>query len=78
MLKNNTNIVWKIECKKKKKVTSKSSTMEKTGTFPDETIHITPRCVVHLHGHQNKIVLFMKPFILVDFSNGDKFCNYIC
>jgi hypothetical protein len=38
--------------------------MAKTGTFPNEMIHIMPRCVVHLHGHYNKMVPFMKPFIL--------------
>jgi hypothetical protein len=69
MLKNNTNIAWMI---------SKSSTLEKMGTFPNEMIHITPRRVVHFHGHRNEIVFFMKPFIFVDFNNGAKFCNYIC
>jgi len=51
--------------------------MEKTSTFFDGTIHILLRCVVHLRGHRNKMVPFMKPFIFVDFSNGTKFCNYI-
>jgi len=51
--------------------------MEKTNTFFDETIHILLRCVVHLRGHQNKMVPFMKLFIFVDFSNGIKFCSYI-
>jgi len=50
-------------------MTSQSSIVEKTSTFPNETIHIPPRCVVHLHGHWNKTV----PFILVDFNNGIKF-----
>jgi hypothetical protein len=47
--------------------------MEKMGTFLDETIHITPMCVVHLHGHWNKVVLFMKLSIFADLSNGTKF-----
>jgi hypothetical protein len=34
--------------------------------------------VVHFQGHQNKMVLFMKPFILVNLSNGVKFNNYTC
>jgi hypothetical protein len=52
--------------------------MEKMGTFPNETIHIMPRCVVHLHGHQNKMVPLMKPYIFVDLNNGVKFhsCTY--
>ncbi len=53
----------------------RSSIMEKTSTLLDETIHITPGCVVHLHGNWNKMVPFMKPFILVDLSNGTKFRN---
>ncbi len=44
-------------------------------TLPDETIHITPKCVVHLHGHQNKLVPLMKPYMLVNISNGVKFCS---
>ncbi len=55
---------------------SRLSIMEKIGTFPDETIHITPRCVVHFHGHQNKVVPFMKPSILVDLNNHTKFRSY--
>jgi hypothetical protein len=43
---------------------------------PNETIHITPRCTMHFHGHQNKMVPLMKPFILVDFNNGIEFHNY--
>jgi len=49
--------------------------MEKTNTLFDEMIHIMYGCVVHLHGHQNKMVSFMKSSILVDLSNGVKFCN---
>jgi len=55
-----------------------SSMVEKMGTLLDETIHIMPGCVVHFHGHRNKIVPLMKPSILVDFSNGVKFDNYTC
>jgi len=50
--------------------------VEKTCTFLDERIHITPMCVVHLHGHRNKVVFLMKLFIFVDISNGTKFCSY--
>jgi hypothetical protein len=50
--------------------------MEKMNTFFDETIHITPRCVVHLHGHRNKVASLMKPSIFMDFNNGVKFHNY--
>jgi hypothetical protein len=57
-------------------MTSWSSIMEKTSTFPNETIHITLECVVHLHGHWNKMVPFLKPFIFVDLNNGAKFRSY--
>ncbi len=50
--------------------------MEKMGTLLDETIHIMPRCAMHLHGHWNKVVPFMKPFILVDLNNGIEFRIY--
>jgi hypothetical protein len=33
------------------------------------------KCVVHFHGHWNKVVPLLKPFIFVDFNNGDKFCS---
>ncbi len=54
---------------------SRSSIVEKTSTFSIETIHITPKCVVHFHGHWNKMVLLLKPSIFVDLNNGAKFCN---
>jgi hypothetical protein len=57
-------------------MTSRLSIMEKTSTFPNETIHITHRCIVHLHGHQNKVVPLMKPFIFMDINNGVKFRSY--
>ncbi len=47
----------------------------KMSTLFDEIIHITFGCVMHLHGHQNKMVPFMKPFIFTYFSNGVKFPN---
>jgi hypothetical protein len=50
--------------------------MEKMGTLLNETIHIMPKCAMHLHGHHNKMMPLMKPFILADFSNGTKFSNY--
>jgi len=57
-------------------MTFQSSIMEKKSTFLDEMIYITFKCVVHLHGHWNKMVPFMKPFILANFSNDVKFHNY--
>ncbi len=51
------------------------SIVEKMSTFPNEVIHITFGCAVHLRGHQNKVVPFMKPFIFADLSNGVKFCS---
>jgi hypothetical protein len=42
-------------------------------TFFNETIHIMPGCIMHLHGHWNKVMPLMKPFILVDFSNALNF-----
>ncbi len=57
---------------------SKLPTMEKTSTFPDETIHITLGCAMHLHGHWNKMMPLMKPSILVDLNNGTKVHNCIC
>jgi hypothetical protein len=58
-------------------MTSQLSIMEKTNTFTNETIHITFKCVVHLHGHWNKVVPLMKPSILINLNNGVKFYNYI-
>jgi 5-methylcytosine-specific restriction endonuclease McrA len=49
--------------------------MGKMGTLHDETIHIVPKCAMHLHGHQNKVVPLMEPFIFVDFNNGTEFYN---
>jgi hypothetical protein len=56
-------------------MTFRSSIVEKIDTLPNETIHMTFGCVVHLHGHKNKVVPLMKPSILVDLNNGIKFCN---
>jgi hypothetical protein len=52
--------------------------VEKMKTFHDEMIHITLEYIVYLHGHWNKMVPLMKPFILMDFNNGAKFHNCIC
>ncbi len=41
-------------------MTSRLSIVKKTSTFLDEKIHITLECVVHFHGHQNKMVPLMK------------------
>jgi hypothetical protein len=53
-------------------MTFRLSIVEKMNTFLDESIHIMPKCIVHLHGHQNKLVPLMKPSILVNISNGVK------
>jgi hypothetical protein len=58
-------------------MTFQSSIVEKMSTLPIETIHIMPECVVHLHGHQNKVVPLMKPSILVDLNNSTKFHSCI-
>jgi hypothetical protein len=57
-------------------MTFRSSIVEKIGTFLDETIDITLKCTMHLHGHRNKVVPLMKPFILADINNGVKFRNH--
>ncbi len=59
-------------------MTSQSTIVEKMNTLLDETINITPECVMHLHDHRNKVVPFMKPSILVDLRNGVKFRSYTC
>jgi hypothetical protein len=59
-------------------MTSWSSIVDKMGMLPDKTIHIMPECIVHLHGHRNKVMPFMKPFIFANFSNGAKFRNCTC
>jgi hypothetical protein len=56
-------------------MTSWLSIMEKTSTFLNETIHITPRCTVHLHGHWNKLVSLMKPSIFANLNDDIKFHN---
>jgi hypothetical protein len=38
--------------------------VKKTSTFLDEMIHITHKCTMHLHGHQNKMVPLIKPLCL--------------
>jgi len=50
--------------------------MKRMNTLFDEMIIIMPMCVVHLHGHRNKMVPFLKPFIFVDLSNDAKFHGY--
>jgi hypothetical protein len=57
-------------------MSSSSFIVEKMNTLLDEMIHIMLGCVVHLHGHHNKMVPFLKPFIFVDLDNGAKFRNY--
>jgi hypothetical protein len=47
--------------------------VEKMSTFPDKTIHIAPRCDVHLHGHRNKMVPLMKPSTLADLNKALSF-----
>jgi hypothetical protein len=55
---------------------SQSPIVKKTNTLHDETIHIMPKCTMCLHGHWNKLVPLMKPFILANFNNDTKFHNY--
>jgi hypothetical protein len=43
------------------------------GTFPNEMIHVMLGCVMHLHGHCNKLVPLVKPSILANFSNALNF-----
>jgi len=50
--------------------------VEKMGTLCNETIHIMPKCAMHLHGHQNEMVPFMKPSIFADLNNRVKFRSY--
>jgi hypothetical protein len=59
-------------------MTSRTSIMKKMGRFPNEMIHIPFKCVVHLHGHWNKMVPFMKLSMLANFNNGAKFCSCTC
>jgi hypothetical protein len=42
-------------------------------TLFHEMIHIMPGCAMHLHGHYNKMVPFMKPSIFTNFNNGLNF-----
>ncbi len=76
MLKNDTNMLpKKLNATKQREMTFQSSIVEKMNTFLDEVIHIMPKCVMHLHGHQNKMVPFMKLVILMNLNNGVKFHN---
>jgi hypothetical protein len=61
-------------------MTSQLFIIEKMSTHLNERIHIMPGCVVHFHGHRNKMVpvMVMKLSILVDFSNDAKFRNPTC
>ncbi len=47
--------------------------VRKLSTFLNTTIHITPTCNVHLHGHQNKMVPLMKPSILANLNKALSF-----
>jgi hypothetical protein len=58
-------------------MTFQSSIVEKMNTFFGEVIHIMPKCVVHLHGHQNEMMPLMKPIILMNLNDGIKCHNYI-
>jgi hypothetical protein len=78
-LKNNINtFLKKLNGKRQGQITFRSFFVEKMSTLLDETIHITLACVVHLHGHWNKMVPLMKPFILADINNNVKFHNCTC
>jgi hypothetical protein len=56
-------------------MTSQLSIMENMDTFLNETLHIMPGFAMHFHGHQNKMVPLMKPSMLMDINNGNKFRN---
>jgi len=75
--KTQPNFFFKKEKKKKKKrkKTFQSYIVEKMNMFFGEMIHNTLRCTMHLHGHRNKNVPFMKPFILY---NDAKFRSCTC
>ncbi len=51
-------------------MTSQLLIMEKMSTLPNEMVHITPGCPMHLHGHWNKVMPFMKPSIIVDLNDA--------
>jgi hypothetical protein len=57
---------------------SRSCILKMTSTFPNEMIHVMSGCVMHLHGHQNKMVHLLKPSIFVDLSSDVKFCSCTC
>jgi hypothetical protein len=59
-------------------MTSQSYIMERTSTLPNERIHITLMCVVHFHGHRNKMMPLMKLPVLVNLSSYAKFHNCTC
>jgi len=71
-------LLEKLNAKRQRQMTSQSFIVKKANTFPNETIHIMHGCIVHLCGHRNKMVPFIKPSIFADFSNGFKFCICIC
>jgi hypothetical protein len=56
-------------------MTFQSPIVKKTNTLLNETIHITLECAMHLHGHRNKMMSFMKPSILTDLNNGACFIS---
>jgi hypothetical protein len=66
---------WKIECKKIRINDFPIVYHEKDEHTPwwNDPYHTH----VHLHGHRNKVMPFMKLFILADLNNGVKFHNYI-
>ncbi len=57
-------------------MTSRLSIKEKMSTFLDEMNHIMLECAMLLHGHWNKVVPVMNPFIFTNLNNGVQFCNY--
>jgi hypothetical protein len=71
-------LLEKLNAKRQGLLTSQSSIVEKMNTLLDEMTNIASGCVVHLHGYRNKMVPFMKPFILADFNNVIKFYNCTC
>jgi hypothetical protein len=59
MLKSNTiTLLEKLNAKKTRINNPSIVYHEKTNTFPNETIRITPKYVVHFHGHRNKMDIY--------------------
>jgi hypothetical protein len=61
MLESNTNMLFeKLNARKEDKRPLNHLLWKKQA---HSLIHIMPRCVLHLHGHRNKMVPFLKLFL---------------